>query len=159
MNNGRVELKDQNYTKSSLFTDDELLNSKEDIPVNSIYEENPVQIKFFCSKNINLIQKMIIKSVYSQSNGKHIIKDQDETTLKIVMKSIYLQHGKNLRVDINKQIIDLNNLVLDYCVPNILSNIEMYLHYKRDITQLPVPLNRPKYISDSGTRTNNNLIH
>ena len=75
------------------------------------------------------------------------------------MKSIYLQHGKNLRVDINKQIIDLNNLVLDYCVPNILSNIEMYLHYKRDITQLPVPLNRPTYISDSGTRTNNNLIH
>ena len=42
---------------------------------------------------------------------------------------------------------------------NILSNIEMYLHYRRDITQLPVPLNRPKYISDSGTRTNNNLIH
>ena len=46
MNNGRIELKDQNYTKSSLFTNDELLNSKEDIPVNSIYEENPVQIKF-----------------------------------------------------------------------------------------------------------------
>ena len=159
MENGRIEFGDENYNKGSIFTEDELLFQNNKNSINSIYEENPLQIQFFCKKNINILQNLIKENIYIQSNKKHIISDQDETNLKIIMKSIYLQFGKNLKNNLKKQIIDLNKLVLDYCVPNILSNIEMYLQYKKDITKLPVPINYPKYISDSGTRTNNNLIH
>ena len=159
MNNGRIGFNNENFNKGSLFTEDEMMFQNNKKSINSIYEENPLQIHFFCKKNIDTLQNLIKGNVYIQSNKRHIIANQDETNLKIIMKSIYLQFGKNLKDDVKHQIMDLNKLVLDYCVPNILSNIEMYLQYKKDITKLPVPINYPKYISDSGTRTNNNLIH
>ena len=75
------------------------------------------------------------------------------------MKSIYLQYGKNLKTNIQGQVKNLNILVLDYCVPNIISNIELYLGYKKSVSMLPKPLELPKYISDAGTRTNSNFIY
>ena len=75
------------------------------------------------------------------------------------MKSIYLQYSSNYNPDLVKQVKRLNAFVIDYAVPNILSNIEMNRQYKKDVTRLPKPIELPKYISSAGTRTNPNFIY
>ena len=124
MDNGRVVLGNEIYNKGSLFTNDDLILKKNDNSVNSIYEENPLQNHFFCKKNINTLQRLIKENVYTLSNKRHIIADQDETSLKIIMKSIYLQFSKNLKNDISNQINDLKpDAVYVIGQPNIMFEI------------------------------------
>lgn len=121
--------------------------------VKNILSTNKLQELFFSEQNIDIIQKLLTYHVNLQSNGRHQIGRQSDNELKIVMKSIYLQYGKNADNNINTQVKELNAYVLDYCIPLILSNIEQYIIFKRDVSTLPVPLDNPKYTSASGTRT------
>ena len=72
--------------------------------------------------------------MYEKTNKKHIIGRQSEDEIMIVMRSIYLQHGKNMNTLLETQVDILNNLVLDYCVDNIYTNLLQYLEYINDIT-------------------------
>ena len=160
--NGRVNIMGKFIANSNapLFEENSKGNSiYKKKAVSAIYESNPLQLAFFSNKNIENLQILIRKNVYIESGNKHVIAKQDYNSLKIVMKSIYLQYGKNLKNNIKDQVKKLNILVLDYCVPNIISNIEQYLGYKKSVSTLPVPLELPKYISDAGTRTNSNFIY
>ena len=38
---------------------------------------------------------------------------------------------------------DLNNLVVNFCVPKILPEIDAYIKYKNDVSTLVVPIDRP----------------
>ena len=141
--NGRVDIQGNNIGTSDIPMFEERTNGNElyrRTAVSAIYESTPVQQHFFSSKNIEHIQQLIKYNVYTQSGNKHIIGRQDPNNLKIVMKSIYLQYGKNLNTNVQEQVNTLNNYVLDYCVPNILSNIEMHLLYRKQVSNLPVPL-------------------
>ncbi len=69
------------------------------------------------------------------------------------MRSIYFQYGKNANNNINKQVLDLNTRVIDWCVPEILSNIKQSEQYKIDISTLPIPLDRSTLPSQKGLRT------
>ena len=55
------------------------------------------------------------------------------------MRSIFLQHSANMQTHITEQISALNQLVLDYLVPNAYSVIS-YVNYKRDVSSLAVPM-------------------
>ena len=52
-------------------------------------------------KNLENIQNQIIKEIYTLSDKSYIRGRQSDTELKIVMRSIYLQHSKNLLYDLN----------------------------------------------------------
>jgi hypothetical protein len=69
------------------------------------------------------------------------------------MRSLYLQYSKNLEYNIPGQIRDLNKLVIDWCVPRIMSEIGMYQYYLKDISSLPVPLSHPMSQSSAGTKS------
>jgi hypothetical protein len=122
----------------------------------SILGKSKLHNLFFSKTNINHIQQTIIKEVWLQSNKKHLITRQSDMELKIVMRSIFLQNGKHNFNNIIKQIKVLNQIIIDYCVPNILSNIELYLGYKKHISFLPEPLPPPKNMSIVGLRGYNN---
>ena len=81
--------------------------------------------------------------VYKASNGRFNIGYQNEDTLKIIMRSMFLQHSANLCTNITEQIVELNKLVVDYCVPKLCSEASAYIKYKNDVSTLAVPLNRP----------------
>ena len=49
---------------------------------------------FFSSQNIQLLQNSIRAGVYNMSNGKFTIGPQDCDTLKIIMRSIFLQYAQ-----------------------------------------------------------------
>jgi len=110
---------------------------------------------FFSEQNIQTIQIMIRKSVYDRSGGQFVIGDQDETELIIVMRSVFLQRAVNQPDHLKEQIRVLNEVIVNECVPKILSEIMTYNGYLRDASQLygENPLPHPVNVSSAGTKT------
>ena len=107
------------------------------------WNDNLLSTAFFSSENIRIIQNAIKKGVYTASNGNFVISDQDEDTLKIIMRSIFLQNSRNNDSNIKQQIIDLNKQVVNYSVPQIYGEAEGYVRYKHDVSTLATPMERP----------------
>ena len=91
---------------------------------------------YFSVQNIQNLQNSIIKGVFDKSNRQFHIGHQDCDELKIIMRSIYLQHADNLPTDIPEQIQTLNDLVLDYAIPQVYNEAIGYLKYKRDASTI-----------------------
>jgi hypothetical protein len=109
---------------------------------------------FFGPANTKILQNAVRKTVYDRSGDKRwVIDEQSADELQIVMRSLYLQYAKNLEFDIPGQIKDLNDLVIEWCVPRIMSEIGMYEYYLKDISSMPVPLPQPMSMSSAGTKS------
>ena len=107
------------------------------------FESNNLSKAFFSAENITAVQYQIMKGVLKSSKGMFKIGFQNEDTLKIIMRSIFLQHSSNLPNNIPEQISALNKLVTDYCIPQICGEADAYIKYKHDVSTLAVPLTRP----------------
>ena len=109
---------------------------------------------FFTRKNVNTIQAEIQKEVYRISGPKKwIIDRQDVDEIKMIMRAMYLQYAKNNEFDIEGQLQELNQLVIKWSVPRIMSEIEQYNYYLNDISHLPVPIQQPMSMSSAGTKS------
>lgn len=136
--------------------------------LNYSQEATPLSSVYFSRTNIDILQQLIKQEVYRKcesdtdpilTNHKPVlIANQDETNLKIIMRSIYLQYAKNVPTDIDNQVKELNNLVLNECIPDIITNLKQYLGYITDIQRLPNPMDHPSYVSSKGEKTYSLLI-
>jgi hypothetical protein len=118
------------------------------------WEKSPVSEIFFSSENVDRLQNSIRKEVFTRSSPKgYVIDKQSVEEIKIIMRAIYLQYARNLPKDIGSQVDDLNQKVIDWCVPHILSAVDHYHFYINDISHLPVPLAHMKHLSKAGTRS------
>lgn len=153
--NGRINIMGKPISRSQfpLFQESKRGDSNyKNEALKSILGKSKIHNLYFSKENIDHIQSMIRKEVYLRSNKKHIVSRQSDNELKIIMRSIFLQNAKHNCDNLTKQIKELNILVLEYCIPNILSNIELYLGYKKHTSFLPVPLPPPKNMSVVGLR-------
>lgn len=116
----------------------------------SIQNKSKLSDLFFSKLNIDSLQKIIKYRVWIESNKKHKIANQSEHQLKIIMRSIYLQYGKFNENNIVNQVKELNERVCKYSISNILSNIEMYIGYKKTVSYLPIPIVLPENVSIKG---------
>ena len=135
---------------------DEKNNIKENANVDStknIISDTPLSKVYFSEDNIDLIQDELKQAVYNKTDNKYVIDRQSDTELIIVMRSIFLQNSNNLPYDIKNQIIQLNRLVLDYCIPNVVSGILSYNGYLKDIANPIMPMENPQNVSSAGTKT------
>ena len=98
---------------------------------------------FFSGENQDIIQNGIRKGVYNKSNGQHIISRQDPDGIKAIMRSIFLEHSPNSPENITQQITMLNELVFNYSIPRVLSNVQSYIHYRNDSENIHAPLPHP----------------
>ena len=98
---------------------------------------------YFSSNNIDFLQNAIKYGVYKKSNKRYVIDKQDTDTLKIIMRSIFLQYSKNNSENIKNQIDTLNQLVLDYAIPQVYSSAQSYITYRKDASTLAVPMSNP----------------
>ena len=94
-------------------------------------EHNLLSKTFFSAGNILIIQHGIMAGVYKKSNNQFQIGYQNQDTLKIIMRSIFLQHSKNLSTNITQQVEHLNKLVLDYCIPQYVVKLMDILNLNR----------------------------
>jgi len=119
-----------------------------DTAMDSIQEANPLSAAFFSLANMENIQQLLQKGVFSNSAARYVIGRQSDTELLIIMRGLYLQFARynpSSKQSIQDETQRLNQMVVDFCVPKIISSIMQYKDYLRDIsTPLqfpPAPVN------------------
>jgi len=145
INNGRIDIKTPNT--SALF------EMYDKIPANQcttfrnategLWIDTPLSDVFFSQQNIQILQNGIRAGVYHRSNGQYVIGPQDCDSLKIIMRSIYLQHAANQNSNITHQVVELNKIVLNYSIQQVYSEAQGYIKYLSDASTLVVPLAPP----------------
>jgi hypothetical protein len=138
----------------NMFTEN---NNKEDTfkehALYGIQNRSPLSELFFSKVNMKRIQDQLRYRVYVASGGKYQIGPQDDTELSIIMRAIYLQHAKNLPNQLKEQVNELDRLVVEFAWPKILSEVEQYIGYVKNLEMLPNPIPLPLNVNSKGTRT------
>ncbi len=143
--NGRIDIQTQNQSK--LFAMYDKIPAKQCTtyrgPTEGLWTDTLVSDTFFSQANIQIIQNGIRAGVYNKSNGQYIIGPQDCDSLKVIMRSIFLQHSINTPDNIKEQLEALNKLVLDYCVAQVYGEAQGYMKYVTDVSTLAMPMAHP----------------
>lgn len=149
--NGRVDI--QSPDTNSLF------NMYDKIPAHQCttyrnalegqWDTSSLSDAYFSKENIQHLQNRIREGVYIKSSSRFRIAEQDCDALKVVMRSIYLQYSSNLPNDISEQIKALNQMVLNYCIPQVFSEAQAYLKYLTDASTMYVPMEHPVMAKDN----------
>ena len=153
-NNGRVNIRGPNIDLRFAMSDRIPVASTTDYSnaMSGNWYDTDLSVAFFSQKNIKILQNGIRAGVYRKSNNQYVIGEQNVDELPIIMRSIFLQNSRNLAQRIPDQIRQLNQLVLDYAVPQVHGEAEGYMKYKRDASTLVVPLAHP-VLSYSNSKT------
>ena len=144
----------EKYKDYKMYQENPCTNTTGNDIVKPILEKNPVSQTFFSKQNLDHLQYLLIKLVKEKSNGKFCIGRQSDNELFIIMRSLYLQYGKNLPYDIPGQIAELNKQVLLDAVPRVLVKAEQHLGYMRDQGSTVRPMPRGEMATMRGTRVN-----
>jgi hypothetical protein len=128
----------------------------------------------FSDENVEYLQNKLIDEVYAIRKIK--IQKQSIDELLIIMRNKYIYaisgylfypdktavyargdvHGKNGNAYYNggleQQLMQLNKSILEECVKQVLSGIDQYMLYYKDISTLPMPLENPVLTSEKGSR-------
>jgi len=153
--NGRVHIMGANAPDPFLLYDKIPVrnNTSYNDALQGNWTENALSKAFFDKKNIQTLQNGLREGVYELSKGRYVIGQQNEDTLKIIMRSTFLQSSLNQPTNISGQLQALNQLVLNYAVPQVCGEAESYIKYKSDVSNLAVPMTRPTYVSTAGQNT------
>jgi hypothetical protein len=143
--NGRVDIKSPNT--STLFQLYDKIPASQCVTFRNategLWSSNSLSDAFFSQQNIQIIQNAIRAGVYNRSNGQYTIGLQDCDSLKIVMRSVFLQNSANQPNNITQQISQLNKIVLDYCIQQVYGEAQGYMKYINDASTLVVPISHP----------------
>jgi hypothetical protein len=112
-------------------------------PTEGLWDNTLLSDIFFSRENIQIIQNGIRAGVYEKSNGKYIIGNQECETLKIIMRSLFLQYSANQPNNIKAQVEQLNAMVLDYCIPQVYGEAQGYHKYIVDASTMYTPMAPP----------------
>ena len=151
VNNGRVDIKSPNT--STLFQMYDKIPANQCVtfrnPTEGLWTSDSLSNAFFSQQNIQIIQNGIRAGVYHRSNGQYVIGPQDCDSLKIVMRSVFLQYSANQPNNISQQISQLNKIVLEYCIQQVYSEAQGYMKYINDASTLVVPISHPVMANDN----------
>lgn len=131
---------------------DDYYNMSQD-SLKGIWNESILSKVFFHPRNVDILQKQIIISVFRRTDGNYLIEKQNEEDLQVVMRSMFIQHARHVPDHIREQIEELNNIVVDDVVPNIISEINAYFGYLERTFAPRQIMDRPECISNAGLRT------
>lgn len=107
------------------------------------WSDSALSLTYFSKENIQIIQNGIRSGVFQKSNSQYTIGNQDCDSLKVVMRSVFLQHAVNLPDNISTQVDTLNQIVLKYCIYSVYSEAQGYMKYLHDVSTLAVPMPSP----------------
>ena len=119
----------------------------------SQFEVNDLTRLYFSNCNVELLQDQIRKYVYYHKDI--LISKQSYDDLKIIMRSTYILNKHKLTG--NKNTIDqikyLNKLVILECCRIIITNLEQFLTYKKDLNNTLDIQSHPTNTSIKGTKS------
>ena len=151
VNNGRINIKSPNT--SALFQMYDKIPANQCVTFRNategLWNETPLSRAFFSQENIQIIQNGIRAGVYNRSNGQYIVGPQDCDSIKIIMRSVFLQYSANQPFNIPQQIEELNKIVLNYCIQQVYSEAQGYMKYVDDASTLVIPIAHPVQASNT----------
>lgn len=151
VNNGRVDIKSPNT--SALFQMYDKIPANQCVTFRNategLWSDTSLSNAFFSEQNIQIVQNGIRAGIYKISNGQYVIGPQDCDSLKIIMRSVFLQHAANQPTNIPNQISELNKIVLNYCIQQVYSEAQGYIQYINDASTLVVPIAHPVMASQN----------
>lgn len=151
--NGRVDLlHHKNLTSYKFFEEKTRYEDFADKSSQNILSETPLSNMFFSDTNLEALHEGIRYIVYSRTNPSQIIDRQSDTELRVIMRSIYLQYAKNQPDNLVEQTRALNERVLDFACNRVLTELEQFVNYRKDVSTLPVPMEPAKNVSQKGQR-------
>lgn len=112
------------------------------------WSESKLSCAFFSQENVKKLNNLIIQGIRQKTNGQYNLGIQDQDELQIIMRAIYLENSKNLLTNIPEQVNALNQLVLDYAIPQIYSSLTSYAKYMFDINNTYTLMDRPIMATD-----------
>ena len=122
---------------------------------------NKLKQVFFSPENVKYLQEKMIYEVFATTQ-KYKIQYQNEQDLRMIMETIYFDKTRNIGYALNEQLNELNLYVVKFCVPKIINEIKVYLHYLDDINKprkintLPTSSGNLRSVSGIVPPTNNN---
>ena len=158
LNNGRVS-DAQKISNYRALEDQIIYDNQRDDSLKGIIERSKLSNIFLSNENTSNIQRQIRFGVNKQT-GK-VISNQSPQEVNTVMRSIYLQEGSvpvTSDEEARQVISKLNNGVIDYCVNHVVVKLKQYDMYMNDISQLPIPLERPQFDKKNMTYDMSNLM-
>jgi hypothetical protein len=152
--NGRVPVSPDVTFHPYKFADTDNSPGASSTQLSHIQQSTLLSRTFFLPQNIKILQNALRRRVYDRTN--QVIQEQSVEQLQIVMRSVFLQYSTN-RTDnasiITEQVQQLNEHVLNYCVPKVVSNLKQYTQYRKDISQMPVPMEYGLCTSVAGSKS------
>lgn len=117
----------------------------------TIYSKNLLADLFFSDVNVKNVQNLI-KFIVHQKTG-NVIDSQSKDELFIIMRSVFLSNAQfpAVKEEYKKEIHRLNELVINETVPNVISQLQQYKDYIRDINTAPF-IENPQNVSIKGQR-------
>lgn len=115
---------------------------------------DPVAHAFMSDKNVGRINEGMIQGVLEATDGKLRIGRQSQTELVTIMRSVYASEARHLPFKVEEQVAALNESVLRYSIPQIISEARSHDYYLRDREQSNrAPAPRSVMTSKTGART------
>jgi hypothetical protein len=125
---------------------------------NHACSDNELVTAFFSNQNIAVIQKTLREEV-KRAHG-WVISRQDDTELVLIMRGVFnMNNASVLDHDLNDQVRRLNDLVVEYTLPRLVTNIKHYIGYLRDSSRPYRLVDRPINTSRRGEHPLGNGVH
>lgn len=118
-----------------------------------IQVSSKLSIAFFSKENISYIQDNIRYHVWLKSDKKSIIGKQNEYELTVIMRSVYLQNSLNQEDNIQNQIKTLNDIVLNYCIKQVFSQVTQYVNYQKELNSDRFIMSHSMNVSSRGEKS------
>jgi hypothetical protein len=106
------------------------------------WEDNLLSRLYFSAENIQILQNGIRAGVFAMSGNKFVVGVPNIDTLKIIMRTTFLQYAEYDLKNVTGEIQRLNEIVFDYAVPATYSEAVGYEKYREDQSTLVMPLER-----------------
>ena len=90
---------------------------------------------FAGTHNVEYLHAHIIRGVYEGTGGEVRIGRQSDLELLSIMRSVYASEARHLPGDVSGQVARLNKSVLNYAIPQIISEARMHAYYMQDREQ------------------------
>ena len=109
---------------------------------------------FYSDENIERLQKMIKREIFVKTNGQFKLEEhQDDSDLIIAMNYVFENEARHLPFKLVSQVKVLNKKLLEYIIPDMISNTKQAYGYVLEINKPLNPLDRPLCLSHSGRKT------
>jgi hypothetical protein len=149
-----TELQNEMYQEHKPYSGKTYEIGMRDIFGKEKHDDEKVGEIFFSERNINRLQKQIKKEIYERSRHKYKLEeDQDIADLLVAMRGIYQLHGRFLPDHLVHQVKDLNKKLVNFVIPDMLTQIKQYYGYLKDVNEPIKPIDRPMNVSYAGRKT------